>query len=343
LLETMFRPPETQLGDFLPPENREAAHSFIAATSTMAQILAMDGLGEIGVFVRVVEARGFTRAGKSVGMTASGVSRVMSRLEQRLGARLLERTTRSIGLTAEGEAYYERCTRILRELEDANLALAGVRAAPRGRLRVDAPSVLGRFVIAPAVPRFLEAHPELSLELSLRDHVIDPIAEGIDVVVRMVEPRDSELIAKQVGAMPLVVVGSPRYLARRGRPSAPQDLRRHETIGFLAGGAPLPWRFRSAGKDATFAPGGRLHSNSADALRFAAISGMGLAQLLEVFVRDDLARGRLEVVLRDHQPPPRLIHALYTRDKATLPKVRVFLEFLRAALQATRATKSRRS
>jgi DNA-binding transcriptional LysR family regulator len=323
-------------------ENPRTAHSFIAAMSTIAHILAMDGFGEIGVFVRVVEARGFTRAGKSLGMTASGVSRVMSRLEARLGTRLLERTTRSIGLTADGEAYYQRCTKILHELEDANVALAGARAAPRGRLRVDAPSVLGRFVIAPVVPRFLEAHPELSLELSLRDHVIDPIAEGIDVVVRMAEPRDSELIAKQVGAMPLIVVASPRYLKRRGRPTSPQDLRRHDTIGFLAGGAPLPWRFRSAGQDATFAPGGRLHSNSTDAIRFAALSGLGLAQILEVFVRDDLARGKLEVVLRDQQPPPRTIHALYSRDKAVLPKVRVFLEFLRAALQASSATRSRR-
>jgi DNA-binding transcriptional LysR family regulator len=302
----------------------------------------MDGFGEIGVFVRVIEAHGFTRAGKSLGLTASGVSRVMSRLEERLGVRLLERTTRSIGLTAEGAAYYERCTKILRELEDANIALAGVRAAPSGRLRVDAPSALGRFVIAPAIPRFLAKHPALSLELSLRDHVIDPIAEGIDVVVRMTEPRDSELIAKKIGAMPVHLVASPRYLKQRGRPSSPQDLRRHDTIGFLAGGSSLPWRFSAGGQDTTYTPTGRLHSNSTDAIRAAALSGLGIAQVLEVLVRDELASGELEVVLRDREPPPRAIYALFTRDKATLPKVRVFLALLGEALEASAAKKPRR-
>jgi DNA-binding transcriptional LysR family regulator len=303
----------------------------------------MDGFSEIGVFVRVVEARGFTRAAKSLGLTASGVSRVLSRLEARLGVRLLERTTRSIGLTSEGAAYYERCTKILRELEDANVALAGVRATPRGRLRVDAPSALGRYVIAPAIPRFLEAHPELSLELSLRDHFVDPIAEGIDVVVRMAEPRDSELIAKKVGSMAIHVVGSPQYLKRRGRPRAPQDLRRHDTIGFVGAGGVIPWRFRSGGQDTALAPTGRLHSNSTDALLASAIAGLGLAQMLEVVVRDDVSRGKLEVVLPDYEPPPRTIYAVYTRDNAALPKVRVFLDFLAEAVKTTGPIPRRRS
>jgi DNA-binding transcriptional LysR family regulator len=303
----------------------------------------MDGFSEIGVFVRVVEARGFTRAGMSLGLTASGVSRVLSRLEARLGVRLLERTTRSIGLTTEGAAYFERCTKILRELEDANVALAGARATPRGRLRVDAPSVLGRYVIAPAVLQFLQTHPELSLELSLRDHFVDPIAEGLDVVVRMAEPRDSELIAKKVGAMALHVVGSPQYLKQRGRPRSPEDLRRHDAIGFLAGGSVIPWRFRSGGQETTLTPAGRLHSNSTDALRLSAIEGMGLAQILDVQIRDDVSCGKLEIVLPDYEPPPRTVYAVYTRDKASLPKVRVFLEFLAEALKTPEPVTKRSS
>jgi LysR family transcriptional regulator for bpeEF and oprC len=241
-----------------------------------------------------------------------------SRLEARLGVRLLERTTRSIGLTTEGAAYDERCTKILRELEDANVALAGARATPRGRLRVDAPSALSRYVIAPAVPLFLQTHPELSLELSLRDHLVDPIAEGIDVVVRMAEPRDSELIAKKVGTNAFYLVGSPQYLKRRGRPRSPQDLRRHDTIAFFAGGSVIPWRFRS-------------------------IAGLGLAQILDVVVRDDVSRGKLEIVLPDYEPAPRTIYAVYTRDKASLPKVRVFLEFLAETLKTTAPLTKRRS
>jgi LysR family transcriptional regulator for bpeEF and oprC len=297
----------------------------------------MDGFGEIGVFVRVVEARGFTRAGQSLGLTASGVSRVMTRLEARLGARLLERTTRSIGLTAEGAAYYERCTKILRELEEANVAIASARDAPRGHLRVDAPSALGRFILAPVLPRFLEANPALAMELSLRDQLVDPIAEGIDVVVRMAVLRDSELVPKKVGSMRVVLVASPSYLARRGRPRRPGDLKSHDTIGFLAGGTPIPWRLRAAGDDVTFTPTGRLQSNSSDAITTAAISGLGVAQLLEVVVRDELARGQLELVLKDHQPVPRPVYALSTRDKTASPKVRVFVDFLSDALKAMRA------
>jgi len=173
------------------------------------------------------------------------------------------------------------------------------------------------------------------LELSLRDHLVDPIAEGIDVLVRMAEPRDSEMIAKKIGAMALHVVGSPQYLKQRGRPRSPQDLRRHDTIGFLAGGSVIPWRFRAGGQDTTLTPAGRLDSNSTDALRLSAIAGLGLAQILDVQVRDDVSRGKLEIVLPDYEPPPRTVYAVYTRGKASLAKVRVFLEFLTDALKTT--------
>lgn len=288
----------------------------------------MDGFSEIGVFVRVVEARGFTRAGKSLGLTASGVSRVLSRLEARLGVRLLDRTTRSIGLTTEGAAYYARCTHILRELEDANQALASVRTAPRGRLRVDAPNSIGRFLFAPAIPSFLEHYTDLALDLTLRDHLIDPIAEGIDVVVRMADLQESELVQKRIGTVRMPTVASPEYLRRRGRPAHPSDLRRHETIGFLGGGLPVPYRFRDDKQPILFSPTSRLHSNSVDTIRNAAIAGLGIAQMTGVQVREDIAAGRLEIVLEDHEAPPRAVYALYTREKAALPKVRVCLEFL---------------
>ena len=296
----------------------------------------MDAFGEIGVFVRVVERQSFTRAAHALGLTASGVSRIVSRLEARLGVRLLERTTRSLGLTADGADYYERCTRILREIEEADGAIArsrSPRAAPRGRLRVDAPTAFGRFVIAPAIPHFLDAWPDLSLSLTLRDHLIDPIAEGIDVLVRMADLRESELLHRNLGTMPFVIVASPGYLARHGRPGSPGDLRKHRTLAFLTNGQPFAWRFGGSGRDSRFLPTGRLQTNSVDALRLAALAGLGVACLLEPHVRDDIARGELEVVLREHEQEPIAIHALYPKQRATLPKVRVFLDFLEQCLR----------
>jgi DNA-binding transcriptional LysR family regulator len=289
----------------------------------------VDAFGEIAVFVRVVERRSFTSAAGSLGLTASGVSRVVSRLEARLGVRLIERTTRSLGLTADGAEYYERCTRILRDLEEADVAIArSPRGTPRGRLRVDVPATLGRLVIAPAVPRFLDAYPDVSLTLSLRDQLIDPIAEGTDVLVRMAELRESELLHKKLGALASVVVASPAYLARHGRPASPDDLRKHATLGFVASGQPIVWRFGDGGPGSRFIPTGRLQTNSIDALRLAVLAGQGLASLLELHVRDDIARGALEVVLGDRPPAPITIHGLYSKQGATIPKVRAFLNFL---------------
>jgi len=296
----------------------------------------VDAYGEIGVFVRVVERQSFTRAAELLGLTASGVSRIVSRLETRLGVRLIERTTRSLGLTADGADYYERCTRILREIEEADGAIArSPRGAPRGRLRVDAPIEFGRFVIAPAIPEFLDAYPGVSLSLSLRDHLIDPIAEGIDVLVRMGELRESELVHRKLGTMSLVVVASPGYLARHGSPGSPGDLHEHRTLAFLTGGQPFAWRFGGNGRESRFLPTGQLQTNSIDALRLAALAGQGVACMLEPYVRDDLARGALEVVLAAYPQAPITIHALYPRQRATLPKVRVFLDVLEQRLRKT--------
>ena len=172
-----------------------------------------------------------------------------------------------------------------------------------------------------------------AVDLTLRDHVIDPIAEGIDIVVRMAELRESELVHKKIGTVRLPTVASPDSLRRRGRPSHPSDLRRHETIGFLAGGLPIPWPFRGGEQGISIPTNSRLNSNSIDAIRNATVGGLGLAQLLDVHVRDDVAEGRLEVVLADYESPPQSVHTLYAREKAALPKVRVCLEFLTECLR----------
>jgi len=293
----------------------------------------MDGFAEIAVFTRVVDAHSFTRAARSLGLTPSGVSRAISRLERRLGVRLLQRTTRSLGLTDDGAAYYARCKAILVELEDAESALARTTQAPRGRLRVDAPTVLCRYVLAPALPKLLTAHPELAIDLSARDYVIDPIAEGVDVTLRMVPLRDSELVSRTLGAVRLIIAGSPRYLAKHGRPQHPSELAAHAVFGFLGADGVLPWTFRN---DRSLAVSGRLHTNSADTHREAALAGLGLLRVFEFHIADDLARGRLEAVLVDHEAPPRAVYALYARQRAAVPKVRVFLEWAQALFAARR-------
>lgn len=288
----------------------------------------MDGFTEIAVFVRVAQALSFTGAGRSLGLTASGVSRAVARLERRLGVRLLHRTTRSISLTDDGANYYARCARILSELDAANVAVARAGREPRGRLRVDAPTVLARYVIGPALPRFLQQYSELSVDLSVHDELIDPVAEGVDLVLRMAELRASELVSRKLGHMRMVLAGSPQYFAELGRPKEPSELRLHRTVGFLSGGSALPWRFRTPRGELSFAVSGRLHSNSAEALRRAALAGLGLIQVFEAHVQDELRSGALELALVGHEPPPRPIYGLYARRERTPPKVRVMLDFL---------------
>jgi DNA-binding transcriptional LysR family regulator len=288
----------------------------------------MDSFAEIGVFARVVDLGGFTRAAANLRLTPSGVSRILTRLESRLGVRLLNRTTRSLSLTDEGAVYYERCTRILAELEDANATVAKARGEPRGRLRVDVPIVFADFVLGPALPRFLERYPEVSVDLTVRDRLIDPAAEGVDVAVRLADARDSELVARRLASARSILVASPAYLARRGLPRTLAELREHSCIAYLSGTGPLPWRLKVASGEVAFAPNARLQAGSGNILTHAAVAGIGIAQTFEYHVKSELARGKLRVLLENFEPKPRIVRALFGRHKADLPKVRVFIEFL---------------
>lgn len=289
----------------------------------------MDSFSEIGVFTKVVELGSFTLAGRRLGLTPSGVSRVLSRLEARLGVRLLHRTTRSLSLTADGAEYFERCARLVRDLEEADRALAQSRGVPRGRLRVDVPVVLGEHVFGPAVPKFLAAHPELSLDLSVRDQLIDAAAEGIDVVVRLAQVKDQGLVQRRLGLARRVLVASPKYLERKGRPRSLESLSKHECLAYLSQGLPLPWQFRG---EKTVHVSGRFHVSSGAVLREAALAGLGISQTFTPHVQEALDKGRLVTVLDEFEPAPRPVWALFSRGAASQPKVRVFLEFAAALL-----------
>jgi DNA-binding transcriptional LysR family regulator len=288
----------------------------------------MDAFSEIGVFTRVVDLRGFTRAAQNLGLTPSGVSRIVSRMEHRLGVRLLNRTTRSLSLTDEGAAYYERCSRILAELEDAHAMLAKTTATPRGRLRVDVPVVLADFVVGPALPRFLEQYPDVAVDLTVRDRVIDPTSEGVDVVVRLAPTRDSELVSRRLGRARSILAASKAYLAKHGRPRTLAELREHACIVYPSNTGPLPWRIKGRSGEVSFAPRSRLAAGSGNVLTHAALGGLGIIQTFEYHVANELARGELEILLEDLEPEPRIVQALFAKEKSAIPKVRAFVDFL---------------
>ena len=289
----------------------------------------VDALAQIEAFTQVVAGRSFSRAAEHLGVTPSSVSRAVAALEKRLGVRLLNRTTRSLSVTDEGGAFYARSQAILADLQDAERSVSRARGAPRGKLRVDAPLALGEQLLAPALPEFLRRHPEVSLDLSLRDQYIDPISEGIDVTLRMGKLSISDMVARRLGSVRVVVVGAPAYLARFGRPAAPNDLSGHRCLTYLLRGRPIPWRFRGRNGATTVAPvTGQLSAGSGEVLRRAAITGAGLIYLFEYSVAADIAAGLLEVVLAEHALPAIPVHAVHAQARHPALKIGAFIDFV---------------
>ena len=296
----------------------------------------MTTLDAIAYLTTTVETGSFAAAARRLRVTPSAVSRRVARLEEELGVPLLARTTRSLRLTDDGQAFYDRCVRILQELADAREALARSSKRPSGVLRVDAPVSLGREVLAPQLPRFLERYPEIRLHMTLHDHFVDPIAEGMDLLVRIGRLGDSNLIARKLGASRLVHCASPAYLRRRGVPKVPRDLARHDCLGYLRDGRPAPFNFVVSGATHATEIDGGCHANDADVLRRLAIAGKGIAALFDFLVRDALASGALVPVLPDHPSTTWPIHALYPKNRHLLPKVSAFLGFLDELFAAPR-------
>lgn len=291
----------------------------------MARMSALPDLNAVEYFVRAVEAGSFAAAARRFRVTPSAVSRQVARLEMELGVPLLARTTRSLTLTHDGEAFHARCVRILDELTEARDALAHVRKKPAGVLRVDVPISLGRSRVAPRLPEFLARYPDIELELMLRDQLIDPLVEGTDVLLRIGALRDSPLIARRLGEARVMMCASPAYLAKRGAPKSPADLVRHACLGYLGPESRRVWRFREA---PDFPPNGSFHANDAEVILAHVVAGRGIALKFDFLVAPHIARGELVEVLADYAPPAWPIHALYPRNRHLVPKVGVFLDFL---------------
>lgn len=289
----------------------------------------MDHLTEIAVFVRVVELGSFTRAADAMEVSKAAVSKQVSRLEQRLGARLLHRTTRRLTLTEAGDALYRRSVGALAELGEAEKDIAQLTGAPRGLLRVSAPVYFGSVSLAPHLKDFRARYPDITLDLELDDRLIDLVKERFDVAVRISGMTDSTLVARRLGPCPLTVVGAPAYFKRQGVPRTPADLTGHPCVTYALARPPNEWRFRPRrGRWIAVTVPSTLRSNNDFVLKQAALDGLGLGMFPDFFVERELADGRLVQVLADFETAAASINVVYASRRHLLPKVRAFVDFM---------------
>ena len=290
----------------------------------------MDRATEMTVFARVVEEGSFSAAARALKLTPSAVSKQIGRLEDRLGVRLLNRTTRRLSATEEGAAFYQRCARILTDMEEAEAAVTQLHAAPRGTLRINCGIAFGKHQIGPLIPEFLSRYPELNIEMTLTDSLADLVDEGQDVAVRFGVLQDSSMVARQLAVSRRAICGAPEYFERHGVPQHPDDLADHNCLTFSAMPHLNDWIFRLPdGGDRPIRATGNFTANNGETIHEMALAGLGVARLAEFLVGPAVAEGKLVRVLepyyRDIEVP---INAVYPTRRHLSPKVRAFVDFL---------------
>src|SRR6202012_617537 len=288
----------------------------------------MDRIDAMQAFVAVADLRGFAPAARKLGLSASGVTRLIAALEDRLGARLLQRTTRSVALTDVGSRYLERARRILADVEEAEGSARDERTRPGGRLVVSAPVGFGRLHVSPIMSEYLKRHAEVSGDLRLSDRFVNLVEDGIDCAVRIGHLADSSLVARHVGEMRRIVVASPDYLRRRGEPDAPEAIAAHQTIQFGATSAAPDWHFVRDGNEIRVALTPRLSTNSAVAAIQYAEQGGGLTRVLAYQAAEAIKGGRLQIVLAPFESPALPIHIVYPTSRLLSAKVRAFIDLV---------------
>ncbi|RDS86680.1 LysR family transcriptional regulator [Dyella psychrodurans] len=291
----------------------------------------MDRLDVMRLFTRIVERQSFTLAAQDLEWPRSTATQVIQDLEKRLGVRLLQRTTRHVKATLDGEAYYRRCIAILGDVEDAEAAFSD--AKPRGLLRIDVHGTLTRHFVLPALPAFLVRYPDLQLHIGEGDRLVDLVREGIDCVLRVGDLHDSAMIGRRVALLEEVTCASPAYVARYGNPISIDDLTGHASIGFVssASGMALPLEFTVNGNLRNVALPSTVTVTSAETYVAAAKLGLGLIQVPRYHVQADLAAGTLVTVLPDFPPSPTPVSLLYPHSRQLSPRVRVFIEWVTQA------------
>jgi DNA-binding transcriptional LysR family regulator len=284
----------------------------------------------ISAFVHSVNAGSFAAAGSRMGLTQSAVGKSVARLEARLGVRLLERTTRTLSMTAEGQAYYQSCLKVLEELGSVEALLASRHREVSGRLRVNLPISFGRRWVMPELRTLASLYPKLTLDVSFTDRVVDLIEEGVDLVVRMGDPGDqASLMGRRIASQEWVLCGAPRYLDRRGRPQHVAEIEQHDCLVYMRDGRYLPWRIVDTNGETEVAKFEPRHVIShGEALRDAALAGMGLAYLPTWMIAADCRAGRLEAVMTLRPVAGSPIHVLWPRTRELVPKVRAAVDAL---------------
>ncbi|WP_442943557.1 LysR family transcriptional regulator [Nitrospirillum sp. BR 11752] len=286
------------------------------------------------VFTRIVERRSFTAAAEDLGMPRATVTHTLQQLEGRLGTRLLNRTTRHVSPTLDGEAYYHRCLRLLADMEEAEGAFRATD--PKGLLRVDVHGTLARHFLFPALPDLLARHPGLELSISEGDRLVDLVREGVDCVLRVGEPRDSALIGRRVALLPQATVASPAYLERFGIPATLAALEGHQAVNFVSSstGRPYPFEFTVGEETRRLTLPGRISVTGADSFTAAARLGLGLIQVPRYHLAADLAAGTMVEVLPLYPPPALPVSVLYPQNRQLSPRVRVFVDWVAALFRA---------
>ena len=279
----------------------------------------------VEVLAEVVEAGSFSAAADKLSVSKSHVSRQISQLENRLGVQLLIRTTRRLALTEVGRAYYERCREVLNNMDEADQSVMDLQDTPRGTLRITVAGAFGERYIAPAAAAFSKQHPQLNMEINFTNLNVDLVSEGYDLAIRAGVLKDSSLIARRVAARKLYICANQEYLERYGRPDSITALKKHNClIGSLS-----TWRFREeTGTHTDIRVDGKWKSNNGSSLLEAARAGLGLVQLPDFYVHDDLQSGRLESVMEQYQPSDTAVWAVYPSNRHLSPKVRLFVEYL---------------
>lgn len=288
----------------------------------------MDKLEAMNAFVRVVALGSYAEAGRALGLTRSAVSKAVMELEQLLGARLLDRTTRRVSPTEAGLAYYESCVDILARVEETEMQVSRLHDEPRGVLKINAPMSFGSIFLGPLIAEFLSSYPGLRVELALNDRFIDPIEEGFDVTLRIGILSDSSLIARKLAPARRVLVASPGYLDAFGVPREPDDLAQHRCLNYGHTTTLQRWQLASKGQTVNVAINSVLCSNNGDVLRAAALAGQGITKLPTFLVGPDIKSRRLQPVLPDHPPTELNIFAIYAPNRYLAAKTRVLIDFL---------------
>jgi len=288
----------------------------------------MDTIDGMRTFVAVISEGSFSAAAERLDMSPQLVSKYVGQLESRLGARLLNRSTRRLSITEAGQAYFDRCEYVLAEIDEMENAIGDATVAARGTLRINAPMTFGTLHLSRAIAEYQRSQPEVSVDLTLDDRVVDIVSEGYDIAIRVGRLQESSLVARKLAPVRLVVCGAPDYLAARGVPATPLDLNAHNCLRYTIATDQDRWQFKDGEVKHDIRVRGSFSANNGDALRLAALAGGGLIVQPTFIVGDDIRSGRLNIVLADYEVEPMGVYAVYAHRQYLSAKVRTFVEFL---------------